>query len=50
MLVALCVTEIVSYGVLFYAFTVLLPRIVTSTGWSTTAVTAAFSAGSLTGA
>jgi nucleotide-binding universal stress UspA family protein len=47
--VALCVTEIVSYGVLFYAFTVLLPRIVDNTGWSATAVTAAFSAGSLTG-
>lgn len=49
MLVALCVTKIVSYGVLFYAFTVLLPRIADGTGWSPTAVTAAFSAGSLTG-
>ncbi len=49
MLVALCVTEIVSYGVLFYAFTVLLPRITAESEWSSTAITAAFSAGSLTG-
>jgi predicted MFS family arabinose efflux permease len=48
-LVTLCVTEIASYGVLFYAFTVLLPRIADESGWSQTAVTAAFSAGSLTG-
>ncbi len=46
---ALCVTVIVSYGVVFYAFTVLLPRIAADTGWSETAVTAAFSAGSVTG-
>ena len=48
-LVALCVTEIVSYGVLFYAFTVLLPRIAADSDWTPAAVTAAFSAGSLTG-
>jgi MFS family permease len=35
--------------VLFYAIAVLLPRISSATGWSSTAVTAAFSAGSLTG-
>lgn len=46
---SLCVTEIVSYGVVFYAFTVLLPRIAADTGWSTTAVTAAFSTGSVAG-
>ncbi|MDP3890380.1 MFS transporter, partial [Nocardioides sp.] len=40
----------VSYGVLYYAFTVLAPAISVDTGWSATAVTAAFSAGSLTGA
>ncbi|WP_376766677.1 MFS transporter [Nocardioides stalactiti] len=49
-LVALCVTVTVSYGVLYYAFTVLAPAIVDDTGWSATAVTAAFSAGSLFGA
>ncbi|MCL2794988.1 MAG: MFS transporter [Microbacteriaceae bacterium] len=49
-LVALCVTEIVSYGALYYAFTVLAPRIAHDTGWSTFGITAAFSAGSLLGA
>lgn len=50
MLVALCVSVTVSYGVLYYAFTVLAPAISEDTGWSATSVTAAFSAGSLTGA
>jgi MFS family permease len=50
MLVALCVSVTISYGVLYYAFTVLAPSIAADTGWSATAVTAAFSAGSLTGA
>jgi MFS family permease len=49
-LATLCMTEIVSYGVLYYAFPVLADDITASTGWSRTAVTAAFSAGSLTGA
>ncbi len=49
-LVALCVTVTIAYGVLYYAFTVLAPAIVEDTGWSATAVTAAFSAGSLLGA
>ena len=49
-LAALCVTEIVSYGVLFYAFPVLATDITTSTGWSRTAITAAYSAGNLIGA
>ncbi len=49
-LVALCVTVTTSYGVLFYAFTVLAPSIVEGTGWSRTAVTGAFSAGGLLGA
>lgn len=40
----------ISYGVLYYAFTVLAPAISADTGWSATAVTAAFSVGSLTGA
>ncbi|GAA4426493.1 MFS transporter [Georgenia halophila] len=43
-LVALCVTEIVSWGVLYYAFPVLAPRISDETGWSTQSIMAAFSA------
>jgi MFS family permease len=42
-LIVLCVTEITSWGVLYYAFPVLAPSIAASTGWSSTAVTAAFS-------
>lgn len=49
-LVALCGTVTISYGVLYYAFTVLAPEIAADTGWSATAVTAAFSGGSLAGA
>jgi MFS family permease len=41
---ALCVTETVSYGVLYYAFPVLAGSITADTGWSTTAITAVFSA------
>ncbi|MFC5184992.1 MFS transporter [Actinomadura harenae] len=41
---ALCVTEITSWGVLYYAFPVLAPAIGRDTGWSTGATTAAFSA------
>jgi MFS family permease len=49
-LVALCVTEIVSYGVIYYAFPVLAGQIAAGTGWSRTAITAAYSAGNLAGA
>ena len=49
-LAALCVTEIVSYGVIYYAFPVLAAQITAATGWSRTAVTAAYSAGNLAGA
>jgi MFS family permease len=49
-LAALCVTEIVSYGVIYYAFPVLAGQVAAGTGWSRTAVTAAYSAGNLTGA
>lgn len=49
-LVTLCVTEITSWGVLYYAFTVLSPAISADTGWSAPAVTAAFSAGLVTSA
>ncbi|MGE3285522.1 MAG: MFS transporter [Pseudonocardia sp.] len=44
-LVVLCVTQIVSWGVLYYAFPVLAPAIAADTGWSISAVTAAFSIG-----
>ncbi len=43
-LAALCVTEIVSWGLLYYAFPVLAPRISADTGWSPVVVTSAFSA------
>ncbi|UUW88716.1 MFS transporter [Pimelobacter simplex] len=43
-------TVTIAYGVLYYAFTVLAPAIADDTGWSSTAVTAAFSIGSLFGA
>ncbi|RFS81959.1 MFS transporter [Actinomadura spongiicola] len=43
-LAALSVTEITSWGVLYYAFPVLAPTITRDTGWSTGAITAAFSA------
>ena len=49
-LAALCVTEIVSYGVIYYAFPVLAAQITAATGWSRIAVTAAYSAGNLAGA
>lgn len=49
-LTALCVTEVTSYGTLFYAFTVAQTAIVDDTGWSFAAVTAAFSAGQVVGA
>ncbi|EGD41404.1 integral membrane transport protein [Nocardioidaceae bacterium Broad-1] len=49
-LVTLCVTVTAAYGVLYYAFTVLQPRIVDDTGWSAAAITTAFSAGTLVGA
>jgi MFS family permease len=42
-LLVLCLTEITSWGVLYYAFTVLAPSITRDTGWSAGAVTAAFS-------
>ncbi|HZH22046.1 MAG TPA: MFS transporter [Geodermatophilus sp.] len=44
-LVALSVTEVTSWGVLYYAFPVALASITADTGWSATSATAAFSAG-----
>lgn len=49
-LATLCITEITSWGVLYYAFTVLSAQISADTGWSAPAVTAAFSAGLVTSA
>jgi MFS family permease len=49
-LAALCVTEIVSYGVIYYAFPVLAGQIAAGTGWSRASVTLAYSAGNLAGA
>lgn len=49
-LTVLCVTEITSWGVLFYAFTVLAPGIAAARGWSASTVTAAFSVAQVTSA
>ena len=44
-LAALCVTQVTSWGVLYYAFPVLSGRISADTGWAPSALAAAFSAG-----
>lgn len=49
-LATLCLTQITSWGVLFYAFTVLSVRVTQQAGWSQFAVTAAFSAALVTSA
>ncbi|MET8127831.1 MFS transporter [Streptomyces sp. NPDC005065] len=41
---ALCLTQITSWGVVYYAFPVLNPAITAGTGWSAGSTTAAFSA------
>ncbi|WP_037892956.1 MFS transporter [Streptomyces xanthophaeus] len=41
---ALCLTQVTSWGILYYAFPVLNPAITADTGWSTGTTTAAFSA------
>ncbi|MDZ5620918.1 MFS transporter [Nocardioides sp. HM23] len=46
-LAALCITVTISYGTLYYGFAVLAPTITADTGWSLTAITAAFSLGLL---
>lgn len=43
-LATLCITEITSYGVLYYAFPVMATQISATTGWSTGSITASFSA------
>jgi MFS family permease len=42
-LTVLCLTEITSWGVLYYAFPVLADQITSETGWSRVTITAAFS-------
>lgn len=49
-LVALCVTQVVGWGTLYYAFAVLATSITGSTGWSASAVVGAFSLGQLVSA
>ncbi|WP_033413298.1 MFS transporter [Actinomycetospora chiangmaiensis] len=49
-LVALCATEITSWGTLYYAFPVLLGPITADTGWSSTAAVGAFSLGAIVSA
>ncbi|MEU3529461.1 MFS transporter [Streptomyces sp. NPDC038707] len=49
-LIALSITEIASWGTLYYAFPVSLPSIVRATGWPTTATMCAFSLGLITSA
>lgn len=49
-LITLCLTQITSWGVLYYAFSALSVRISERTGWSLPAVTAAFSAALVTSA
>ncbi|MFE5483201.1 MFS transporter [Streptomyces sp. NPDC056527] len=41
---ALCLTQITSWGIVYYAFPVLNPQITEDTGWSAGSTTAAFSA------
>ncbi|KQV17582.1 MULTISPECIES: MFS transporter [unclassified Kitasatospora] len=47
---ALCATQIIGWGILYYAFPVLLPHITAATGWSSARTTAAFSAALLVSA
>lgn len=42
---ALCLTQVVSWGIVYYAFPVLNPEITQATNWSAGATTAAFSLG-----
>lgn len=49
-LTALCLTQITSWGIVYYAFPVLAPRIAADTEWSMAATSAAFSTGLLVSA
>ncbi|MPZ61934.1 MAG: MFS transporter [Propionibacteriales bacterium] len=46
----LCLTEITSWGILYYAFPVLAPAIMDTTGWAPSAVTGGFSVSLVTAA
>ncbi|MFE1595029.1 MFS transporter [Nocardia sp. NPDC058705] len=50
MLITLCLTEITSWGILYYAFPVLAVSISADTGWSLSMTTAAFSVSQLAAA
>ncbi|MEV6974472.1 MFS transporter [Kitasatospora sp. NPDC093806] len=47
---ALCVTQITSWGIVYYAFPVLTPHITADTGWTTAQTTSAFTAALLVSA
>ncbi|WP_211229192.1 MFS transporter [Nakamurella lactea] len=49
-LVALCITQITSWGVLYYAFPVMLTAVTSDTGWSNGTALGAFSVGLLASA
>lgn len=49
-LLALCVTEITSWGVLYYAFPVMLVSVTRATHWSTVVLMSGFSVGAITSA
>lgn len=49
-LVALCITQITSWGVLYYAFPVLVSAVTHDTGWSTAVAMGAFSTGAIVSA
>ena len=44
-LTGLCTTQIIAWGILYYAFPVLSARIAEDTGWSASSITIAYSAG-----
>lgn len=48
-LIVLCVTEITSWGVLYYAFPVLAPAISASTGWTLPELTLGFTLAQIAG-
>ncbi|MQA94325.1 MAG: MFS transporter, partial [Streptosporangiales bacterium] len=49
-MIALCVTEITSWGILYYAFPVVVAEVTRDTGWATATAMAAFSTGAITSA
>ena len=49
-LVALCITQLTGWGILYYAYPVMLAAVTADTGWSTSTAFGAFSAGLLASA